>query len=44
MDAPEQTKWLTEYIPHRVRAAIARLPMEKLRSAGDGDHRSPMPN
>ena len=28
MDAPEQTKWLAEHIPHRVRAAIARLPME----------------
>jgi hypothetical protein len=28
MDAPEQTKWLAEHIPHRVRSAIARLPME----------------
>jgi hypothetical protein len=28
MDAPEQAIWLAEHIPHRVRAAIARLPME----------------
>ena len=28
MDAPEQAKWLATHIPHRVRAAIARLPME----------------
>lgn len=28
MDAPEQAQWLANHIPHRVRAAIARLPME----------------
>jgi hypothetical protein len=28
MDAPEQKEWLETHIPHRVRAAIARLPME----------------
>lgn len=28
MDAPEQAIWLAEHIPHRVRAAIARLPLE----------------
>ena len=28
MDPPEQGQWLTTHIPHRVRAAIARLPME----------------
>jgi hypothetical protein len=28
MDPPEQAQWLTTHIPHRVRAAIARLPME----------------
>ena len=28
MDPPEQAQWLATHIPHRVRAAIARLPME----------------
>src|SRR5580700_1034291 len=28
MDALEQKEWLETHIPHRVRAAIARLPME----------------
>jgi hypothetical protein len=28
MDAVEQTRWLKEHIPHRIRAATARLPME----------------
>jgi hypothetical protein len=28
MNADEQSEWITRHIPHRVRAAIARLPME----------------
>jgi len=28
MDQQEQSKWITTHIPHRVRAAIARLPLE----------------
>jgi hypothetical protein len=28
MDTPEQAQWLATQIQHRVRAAIARLPME----------------
>ena len=28
MNASEQTEWIARHIPHRVRAAIARLPME----------------
>lgn len=28
MDAHEQREWICRHIPHRVRAAIARLPME----------------
>jgi len=28
VDQNEQNEWLTTHIPHRVRAAIARLPME----------------
>jgi hypothetical protein len=42
MDTPEQAQWLATHIPHRVRAAIARLPMEKLDSAGDRNYRSPV--
>lgn len=29
MDQHEQSEWITKHIPHRVRAAIARLDMEK---------------
>jgi len=29
MDHEEQNEWLVKHIPHRVRAATARLPMEK---------------
>src|SRR5258707_488184 len=28
MNAGEQSEWIARHIPHRVRAAIARLPME----------------
>src|SRR5271156_6246931 len=28
MDAAEQARWLKDHIPHRIRAAAARLPME----------------
>ena len=28
MDAYEQSEWIGKHLPHRVRAAIARLPME----------------
>jgi hypothetical protein len=28
MDAAEQARWLKDHIPHRIRAATARLPME----------------
>jgi hypothetical protein len=28
MDADQQARWLKEHIPHRIRAAAARLPME----------------
>jgi hypothetical protein len=28
LDAKEQAEWLDGHIPHRVRVAIARLPME----------------
>jgi hypothetical protein len=28
MNADEQSEWITRHIPHRIRAAIARLPME----------------
>ena len=29
MDHNEQSEWMTRHIPHRVRAAIARLPMKQ---------------
>jgi hypothetical protein len=28
MNSSEQSEWIARHIPHRVRAAVARLPMQ----------------